>query len=193
MVRSGLDMERFSAMQHLHNRPESVIKLIRCENDKLLKWIDHRPSSASAYDLFDLDSSDDENLDAFFSKKITKSDKLIDDSAKTNLFLPDYKVTCGIPEISGIPEDLFETKEDQDSNTESRYEDEEDDTMSEKESPLSFDVYTELTFPDYGLSPMIDRNIQTLEKLRLTYGKYNAVRNNAPVGFFFLFFFILYL
>ncbi|CAO3688768.1 unnamed protein product [Rhizopus stolonifer] len=182
LIRSGLDMERFSAMQHLHNRPESVIKLIRCENDKLLKWIDHRPSSVSAYDLFDLDSSDDENLDAFFSKKITKSDKLIDDSAKTNLFLPDYKVTCGIPEISGIPEDLFESKEDQDSNTEARYEDEEDDTMSEKESPPSFDVYTELTFPDYGLGPMIDRNIQTLEKLRLTYGKYNAIRNNAPIS-----------
>ncbi|KAG1627861.1 hypothetical protein G6F45_007342 [Rhizopus arrhizus] len=176
LVRSGLDMERFSAIQHLHDKPESVIKLIRCENDKLLKWIDHRPSNASAYDIFDLDSSDDENLDAFFSKKITKLDKSTDDSAKTNLFLPDYRFTSGIPEIDGVPEDIFESK------VEREIENDADDELSEKLSPPSFDVYPELVFPDYGLAPMIDKNIHTLEKLRLTYAKCNAIRNNIPIS-----------
>ncbi|KAI9264766.1 hypothetical protein BY458DRAFT_513918 [Sporodiniella umbellata] len=183
LVRSGLDMERFSAIQHLHHRPESLIKLVRCENDKLVKWIDHRPNDTSAYELFELDSSDDENLDAFFSKKITKAAKQINDSAKSNLFLPDYKIMSGIPEIDGVPEDLSDNRVDQESSSETRYDDDDDDDdMSEKSPPPSFDIYCELAFPDHGLGPMIDRNIQTLEKIRLTYGKCNAVRNNAPIS-----------
>jgi transcriptional activator SPT7 len=103
-------MERFSMIEHLHDKPESVIKLVRCEFDRFLKWTDHRLGNATLYDDFDLDSSDDENLDAFFSRKITKPNKIIDDSAKNDLFLTDYAITSGIPEIDGVPEDVNEPK-----------------------------------------------------------------------------------
>jgi transcriptional activator SPT7 len=107
-VRSGLDMERFSMIEHLHDKPESVIKLVRCEFDRFLKWTDRRSGHTTLYDDFDLDSSDDENLDAFFSRKITKPNKVIDDSTKTDLFLPEYEVTSGLPEVDGIKADMIE-------------------------------------------------------------------------------------
>ncbi|CEG71789.1 hypothetical protein RMATCC62417_07459 [Rhizopus microsporus] len=180
LVRSGLDMERFSAIQHLHDESESIIKLIRCENEKLIKWIDRRPNNVTAYDHLDLDSSDDENLDAFFSRKIAKPDKSIDDSAKTDLFLPEYKITSGLPEIDGVPEDLVESRRDEGFFDEADLRQSVD---SAKElSDLSFDIYPELAFPNYGLMPMIDRNIQTLEKIRLTYAKCNAIKNNTSIS-----------
>lgn len=107
-MRSGLDMERFSMIEHLHDKPESVIKLIRCEHDRFLKWTDRRSGHTTLYDDFDLDSSDDENLDAFFSRKITKPNKVVDDSAKTDLFLPEYEITSGLPEVDGVNEDILE-------------------------------------------------------------------------------------
>jgi transcriptional activator SPT7 len=101
-------MERFSMIEHLHDKPESIIKLVRCEFDRFLKWTDRRSGNTTLYDDFDLDSSDDENLDAFFSRKITKPNKTIDDSTKNDLFLADYEITSGIPEIDGVPEDVIE-------------------------------------------------------------------------------------
>lgn len=95
-------------IEHLHDKPESVIKLVRCEFDRFLKWTDRRSGHTTLYDDFDLDSSDDENLDAFFSRKITKPNKVIDDSIKTDLFLPEYEVTSGLPEVDGIKEDVIE-------------------------------------------------------------------------------------
>lgn len=101
-------MERFSMVEHLHDKPESVIKLVRCEFDRFLKWTDRRSGNTSLYDDFDLDSSDDENLDAFFSRKITKPNKTIDDSTRNDLFLADYEITSGIPDIDGVAEDIIE-------------------------------------------------------------------------------------
>jgi hypothetical protein len=48
-------------------------------------------------------------------------------------------------------------------------------------SNLSLDIYSELKFPDYGLNPLIDKNIHTLEKIRMMYAKCNTVRNNISV------------
>lgn len=99
-------MERFSMIEHLHDKPESVLKLIRCEPEKFIKWTERRLGNTTLYDDFDLDSSDDENSDAFFSRKISKPNKEIDDSAKCDLFLPDYELTSGLPEIEGVHEDI---------------------------------------------------------------------------------------
>lgn len=107
-MRSGIDMERFAMIEHLHDKPDSVMKLIRCDHDRFLKWTDRRSTQTTLYDDLDLDSSDDENLDAFFSRKITKPNKVVDDSAKTDLFLPEYEITSGLPEVDGVPEDLLE-------------------------------------------------------------------------------------
>lgn len=101
-------MERFAMIEHLHDKPDSIIKLIRCEHDRFLKWTDRRSGHTTLYDDFDLDSSDDENLDAFFSRKITKPNKVVNDSAKTDLFLPEYEITSGLPEVDGVSEDLLE-------------------------------------------------------------------------------------
>lgn len=106
LVRSSLDMGRFSMIEHLHDKPESIIKLIRCDNERFLKWADRRAPGSSLYDDFEFDSSDDENLDAFFSRKITKPDKVVEDATRNDLFLPDYKTVSGIPEIQGVPEDI---------------------------------------------------------------------------------------
>lgn len=102
-------MERFAMMEHLHDKPESVIRLVRCDFDRFRKWTDRKSGSTTTlYDDFDLDSSDDENLDAFFSRKISKPNKLVDDSSKNDLFLPDYEITCGLPEVEGVNEDVIE-------------------------------------------------------------------------------------
>lgn len=108
LTRSGLDMERFAMVEHLHDKPEAVAKLVRCEFERFLKWTDRRSTTATLYDDFDLDSSDDENLDAFFSRKITKPNKTVDDSTRNDLFLPDYEIASGVPEIDGVPEDVIE-------------------------------------------------------------------------------------
>ncbi|GAA5801474.1 hypothetical protein HPULCUR_006922 [Helicostylum pulchrum] len=167
LMRSGLDMERFSMIEHLHDRPESVLKLIRCEPDKFLKWTERRLGQTTLYDDFDFDSSDDENLDAFFSRKISKPNKLIDDSAKIDLFLPEYELTSGLPEIDGVNEDIIEPGEP-------------DSTQSF--SSFSMDIYPELSFPNYGLNSIIDKSNITLKKVRLMYSKCSAIRNNVPMS-----------
>lgn len=48
-------------------------------------------------------------------------------------------------------------------------------------SDISLDVYPELQFPTYGLTPLIDKSNKALEQVRLMYAKCNAIRNNIPV------------
>jgi transcriptional activator SPT7 len=48
-------------------------------------------------------------------------------------------------------------------------------------SNISLDVYPELQFPTYGLTPLIDKSNKALEQVRLMYAKCNAIRNNIPV------------
>ncbi|CAO3621827.1 unnamed protein product [Cunninghamella blakesleeana] len=111
ILRSPFEMERFSMMEHLHNNNELIRKLVRCSEKNLIQWTDRRrPADASIYDEdVDLDSSDDEILDAFFSRKISKpkhADE--DDATKIDLFLPEYAIAAGIPEIGDIPEEYRE-------------------------------------------------------------------------------------
>ncbi|KAG1106850.1 hypothetical protein G6F42_016588 [Rhizopus arrhizus] len=186
LIRSGLDMERFAMMEHLHDKPESVVKLVRCEFERFLKWTDRRSTTATLYDDFDLDSSDDENLDAFFSRKITKPNKTADDSTRNDLFLPDYEITSGIPEIDGVAEDVIEPavssngkavvrKSSIDLSPEALL-------AAQGFSDVSLDVYPELQFPTYGLAPLIDKSNKALEQVRLMYAKCNAIRNNIPIS-----------
>ncbi|KAK4521289.1 uncharacterized protein ATC70_011903 [Mucor velutinosus] len=186
LMRSGLDMERFAMMEHLHDKPEAVVKLVRCEFERFLKWTDRRSTTATLYDDFDLDSSDDENLDAFFSRKITKPDKTVDDSTRNDLFLPDYEIASGIPEIDGVPEDVIEPtvssngkaivrKSSVDLSPEALL-------AAQGYSDVSLDVYPQLQFPTYGLTPLIDKSNKALEQVRLMYAKCNAIRNNVPIS-----------
>ncbi|RCI06534.1 Transcriptional activator spt7 [Rhizopus stolonifer] len=186
LVRSSLDMERFAMIEHLHDKPKSVMRLLRCDHDRFLKWTDRRSNQATLYDDFDLDSSDDENLDAFFSRKIAKPDKTVDDAARTDLFLPDYNITTGMPEIEDIVRDLSEPacssqekgivrKSSVDLSPEALL-------AAQGYSSLSLDLYPELDFPTYGLNPLIDKSNQKLEQIRLVYAKCNAIRNNVPIS-----------
>ncbi|CEP13306.1 hypothetical protein [Parasitella parasitica] len=186
MTRSGLDMERFAMMEHLHDKPESVVKLVRCDSDRFLKWTDRRSTRATLYDDFDLDSSDDENLDAFFSRKITKPNETVDDATRNNLFLPDYEITSGIPEIDGVSEDVVEPTTS--SNGKALVRKSSIDISPEALlaaqgfSDISLDVFSELQFPNYGLTPLIDKSNKALEQIRLMYAKCNAIRNNIPIS-----------
>ncbi|CAO3653291.1 unnamed protein product [Mucor hiemalis] len=188
LIRSSLDMERFSMMEHLHDKPESVIRLIRCDFDRFRKWTDRKSGSTTTlYDDFDLDSSDDENLDAFFSRKISKPNKLVDDSSKNDLFLPDYEITSGLPEVDGVNEDIIEPTTSSSSSKAVVRKSSIDLSpeailAAQGFSDLSLDVYPELEFPTYGLNPIIDYNNRTLEQIRLMYAKCNAIRNNVPIS-----------
>lgn len=100
-------MERFAIIEHQHCKPEVVQKLIKYPNDRFSRWAERNSGGSSLYDTIELDSSDDENLDVFFSRKMaraTKGDQ--EDSARTDLFLPEYVITSGIPEIPNLPEDV---------------------------------------------------------------------------------------
>ncbi|GAN05795.1 SAGA transcriptional complex subunit [Mucor ambiguus] len=186
LTRSGLDMERFAMIEHLHDKPEAVVKLVRCEFERFLKWTDRRSTTATLYDDFDLDSSDDENLDAFFSRRITKPNKTVDDSTRNDLFLPDYEIASGIPEIDGVPEDVIEPTEP--SNGKAIVRKSSIDLSPEALlaaqgfSNVSLDVYPQLQFPTYGLTPLIDKSNKALEQVRLMYAKCNAIRNNVPIS-----------
>ncbi|KAI8984540.1 hypothetical protein BDF20DRAFT_394859 [Mycotypha africana] len=200
LIRSALDMERFSMIQHLHNKPEAVMKLIRCEFERFSKWTDRRATNTTLYDSFDLDSSDDENLDAFFSRKIAKPNKTIDDSAKNDLFLFDYEIACGLPEIEGVPEDVIEPtvsntqiggatpltmpslvskpmlrKSSVDLSPEAVL-------AAQGYSNVPLEVYQEVHFPTHGLTPLIDKNIETLQQIRTIYTKCSAIKNDTPIS-----------
>ncbi|KAL0136261.1 hypothetical protein V8B55DRAFT_1537872 [Mucor lusitanicus] len=186
LTRSGLDMERFAMVEHLHDKPEAVAKLVRCEFERFLKWTDRRSTTATLYDDFDLDSSDDENLDAFFSRKITKPNKTVDDSTRNDLFLPDYEIASGVPEIDGVPEDVIEPTVSSESRAIVRKSSidlsPEALLAAQGFSDVSLDVYPQLQFPTYGLAPLIDKSNQALEQVRLMYAKCNAIRNNVPIS-----------
>ncbi|KAF7724387.1 Transcriptional activator spt7 [Apophysomyces ossiformis] len=187
LLRNSLDMERFAMMEHTHADAEASQKLVRCTNEKFCQWTERRGLNASLYDEFDLESSDEESLDAFFSRRMTKPKTEEDDASRTDLFLPEYSLRSGIPEIAGVPEDVMDGDElakrrcinrrssldsiDQDSaNRPQRY----------TEFPLN--VYPSVSFPNHGLHRMVEKNLQKLRAIRHVYAKCNAVRNNLPIS-----------
>ncbi|KAI7882180.1 hypothetical protein K492DRAFT_206338 [Lichtheimia hyalospora FSU 10163] len=183
IVRSSLDMERFALMEHLHQKPETIQKLVKCTHDRFYKWAERTGSVITLYDDVDLDSSDDENLDVFFSRKLAKPNNNEQDEAmRTDLFLPEYQIASGFPEIHSMQED---TPEMMALARRSSL----DDNASVKSQPAGYtdvplDVYPSVRFPNHGLSKQIDRNLQQLQKIRLIYAKCNAIRNNAPISTF---------
>ena len=102
-------MERFAMLEHAHHKPETVQKLIKCPNDRFTKWAERNGPGISLYDDVEFDSSDDENLDVFFSRKIAKPAKTEqDDGVRTDLFLPEYNVASGLPEIYNMRDNILD-------------------------------------------------------------------------------------
>lgn len=96
-------------MEHLHQKPETIQKLVKCTHDRFYKWAERTGSAITLYDDVDLDSSDDENLDVFFSRKLAKpNNNEQDDAMRTDLFLPEYQIASGFPEIHNMQEDTPE-------------------------------------------------------------------------------------
>ncbi|KAI8994620.1 hypothetical protein BDB01DRAFT_846642 [Pilobolus umbonatus] len=112
LCRSPYDMERFATMEHLHNRPESIKQLMKCSKNAFVRWLE-RSDRFTVYDSPDISSDDDEHDGRFFFAK--SNDKMKqsgdDDALKSDLFLPEYQITAGLPEINGIPEDLLLDKD----------------------------------------------------------------------------------
>ncbi|KAI9019481.1 hypothetical protein CLU79DRAFT_234322 [Phycomyces nitens] len=193
IIRSPLDMERFAMLEHTHSTPQVTQRLVRCTPDAFSQWTDRRGGNASLYDEFDINSSDEENLDAFFSRKIAKPKTEQDDESRTDLFLPEYIISSGIPEIDGVPEELNEDDSKDDSKQGKHAS-----RMSHFDSlgfgctssqprgytDVSLDVYPSTSFPKHGLNKLIDHNLHEMQHIRTVYNKCNAVRNNVPISTF---------
>lgn len=171
MHRSSVDMERFSMLEHLHHQPECTKKLIRCSRTAFLRWID-RHEGFSVYDSFDLTSEDEDGFDGgFFFASTKKCERPAptdeDDAIRTDLFLPEYYIASGVPDIVGVPEEYFPF----------------DDLEDEDENPLpSLDIYP-TTQPDpNGLLDIMEKNIKKLQANRYIYDKCTSIRNNIPIS-----------
>ncbi|CAO3694480.1 unnamed protein product [Umbelopsis ramanniana] len=172
LQRSFIDMKRFSMMEQAHESPETIRKLITASNDNIVRWIEQ--GNNGLYE--DCDTDDDDSFDdGFLSRRIANSNKAqVDDSSRSDLFLPEYSVTSGIPEIIDIPEDVPDKgrrgsidglETDQDYGY----------------SDVSLDRYSTVAIPNHGTSEMIDDNLQTLRQIRRVYAKCLAVRNDVPI------------
>ncbi|KAI7863084.1 hypothetical protein BDF14DRAFT_1847660 [Spinellus fusiger] len=160
IVRSPFDMGRFAILEHTHNTPQSDQKLARCTADVFSRWTERRRASASLYDDFDASLSDEDNFDAFFTRKITKPKTEENDAARNDLFLPEYIISSGLPEIQRIPQELKE----------------------EPSQDVSLEAYSSTAFPNHGLNAMMDQNLNEMQHIRMTYAKCNSVRNNVPIS-----------
>ena len=91
-------------MEQAHESPETIRKLSTASNDNIVRWIEQ--GNNGLYE--DCDTDDDDSFDdGFLSRRIANSNKAqVDDSSRSDLFLPEYSVTSGIPEIIDIPEDV---------------------------------------------------------------------------------------
>lgn len=177
--RSSVDMERFSMLEHLHHQPECTKRLIRCSRTAFLRWID-RNEGASVYDTFDLNSEDEEGFDGgFFSSSLMaanrKCEKPVptdeDDALRTDLFLPEYYLASGLPEIEGVPEEYLVSDHGDD-----------DDDEEEEDALPSLDLYP-ATQPDpHGLLASMDHNIELMQQNRSIYNKCMNIRSNTPIS-----------
>ncbi|KAI9268278.1 hypothetical protein BDA99DRAFT_603761 [Phascolomyces articulosus] len=183
IIRSPLDMERFAMLEHAHHKPEIVQKLIKCPSDRFTKWAERNGPGISLYDDVEFDSSDDENLDVFFSRKIAKPTKTEqDDAMRTDLFLPEYMIASGLPEIYSMRDNILDDQErgrvvrrgSIDTNYES--------VQPKQYTDVPLDVYPSVRFSNHGLSSMVDRNLRQLQKVRVVYAKCNAIKNNIPIS-----------
>ncbi|CAO3619766.1 unnamed protein product [Mucor hiemalis] len=168
--RNSLDMERFSRLEHLHHQPETTKKLMRCSRTAFLRWLDRRDELTSTFDEFDMNSEDEEGFDGGFFYSTSKGDKAKptdeDDAIRTDLFLPEYYLGSGIPEIDGVSEEYLPFLE----------EDENDYTM------LSLDEYPATQLNRTGLGRFMDQNIEKLQRNRSIHRKCNMVKSNTALN-----------
>ncbi|KAI9496603.1 hypothetical protein BDB00DRAFT_807985 [Zychaea mexicana] len=184
ITRSSLEMERFAMMEHMHRKPETVQKLIKCPSDRFTKWAERNGPAISLYDDVEFDSSDDENLDVFFSRKIAKPTKTEqDDAMRSDLFLPEYMLMSGIPEIYSMRDEILDVNHDPGQVVRRGSIDTTFETVQTKQyTDVPLDVYPSVRFPNHGLGSMIDKNLRQLQKVRVVYAKCNAIRNNIPIS-----------
>ncbi|GAN00791.1 transcriptional activator spt7 [Mucor ambiguus] len=186
---SSLDIKRFSLMEHLHHRPESTKKLMRCSRTAFTRWLErHEGMGGGVYDNFDLNSEDEDGFDGgfFFSRKSDRpkpTDE--DDAVRNDLFLPEYSTVPGLPEIEGVPEEIINTDEYYGDEEEEREDEEHITTVAnrkKREIPVLLDQYSATKRPEHGLGALMDDNIRELVSIRSIYKKCNAIRNNTPLG-----------
>lgn len=174
--RNSLDMERFSRLEHLHHQPETTKKLMRCSRTAFLRWLDRRDELTSIYDEFDMNSEDEEGFDGGFFFSTSKGDKSKptneDDALRTDLFLPEYYLGSGIPEIDGVPEEYLPFLDDNDDEKE-----EVDYTM------LSLSEFPTTQLNKTGLGRFMDQNIERLRKGRSIHHKCNLIKSNTALNF----------
>jgi transcriptional activator SPT7 len=166
-------MKRFSMMEQAHNHPETVRKIITASNDGIVRWIEQ--GNTGLYD--DCDSEDEDSFDdGFLSRRMAKSNTAqVDDSSRADLYLPEYAITSGIPEIIAIPEEISD-------KTRRGSIDGLDNELEYGLSDVSLDRYPTVAIPNHGTSEMIDQNLHTLREIRRVYAKCVAVRNDVPVS-----------
>lgn len=186
LKRSSLDMERFHMLEHLHHDSTSTKKLMRCNKKALSRWMSRRglnmttrTISTSVYDTFDLTSEDEDDTDdggGFFfmmnkhggEHKSNPTDE--EDANRTDLFLPEYSMTAGLPEIEGIPEEYLLEEEME----------EEKEKEGGKKIP-TFDIYPTTQFTSSALKDKMDSNIETISRIRSTYKKCRSIQDNTPL------------
>ncbi|KAJ2964384.1 hypothetical protein NQZ79_g717 [Umbelopsis isabellina] len=173
ITRSAVDMKRFSMIEQAHNHPETVRKIITASNDGIVRWIEQ--GNTGLYD--DCDSDDDDSFDdGFLSRRMAKSNTAqVDDSSRADLYLPEYAITSGIPEIIAIPEEISD-------KTRRGSIDGLENELEYGLSDVSLDRYPTVAIPNHGTSEMIDHNLHTLREIRRVYAKCVAVRNDVPIA-----------
>jgi transcriptional activator SPT7 len=99
-------MHRFALFEKYHDKPKIVKKLMRYSSSTLSKMLQ--------YNITDFDQNDDDedgdNGSFFFEKKKQKKEENMEE--RSDLFLPEYALTCGLPRIEGIKQEQDEQEED---------------------------------------------------------------------------------
>jgi transcriptional activator SPT7 len=159
--RNPFEMEKFSLLEHLHHQPETTKKLMRCSQVGFKRWLNRRDTT-SIYDEFDFNSEDEEGFDGgfFFSSTTTNKQPATDeeDVLRTDLFLPEYYLNSGVPDIEGIPEEYI---------------------VDEEQSIMPFlDIYPTTQL---NTNVTMNQNINALHTIRSIHDKCFAIQHNLPL------------
>jgi transcriptional activator SPT7 len=95
-------MYRFALFEKYHNQPNILRKLMRYSSSTLSKMLQY---NITDFDQNDEDDEGDHGSFFFERKKQKKKDKM---EERSDLFLPEYALTCGLPRIEGIEQEDIE-------------------------------------------------------------------------------------
>ncbi|OBZ89272.1 Transcriptional activator spt7, partial [Choanephora cucurbitarum] len=163
---SPFDIERHAVMELMHHQPDHVKRLIRASRLGFVKWMErnegiHGPEEYAEALLSDLDSEDEQ--DGFFSKRLHDRTNL-PDQERDNLFLPEYNMVPGLPDIDGLPVDLLIND------------------LEDEEEPLpSFSTLSLTQCPSNGLNTLLHQNIERLSDIRMIHNKCKSVLYDIPL------------